>query len=672
MAELRPIGKLLVANRGEIACRVLRTAAQSGITTVAVYGDDDAQASHVLQADEAVHIGSEADTIPYLNMAALIAAAQRTGADAIHPGYGFLAESAVFAAAVADAGLVWVGPPAAVLAAMADKDVAKTRATAAGIPVIPGAGGRDVDDAALLLAAERLGLPVLIKAVAGGGGRGMRVVRRADELAATIALARREAEQAFGDGALLAERFIERGRHVEVQIFGDSHGHHVHLGERECSIQRRHQKLVEESPSPGISAELRHKLWADALALVRAIGYVGAGTVEFLVDADRDEHHFLEVNARIQVEHPVTELVTGLDVVAWQLAVAEGRPLPLTQSQISFRGHAIEVRLCAEDPADAHRPQAGPIHLWLPPTQIRVDTALRTTDVVSMHYDSMIAKLIAWAPDRRAAIRKLGKALADTTLLGLKCNRSFLGAVLAHPGFAAGQTFTRFLDEHAIATPAAAIQDDQLLAAALWRHAEALRGRFRNNPWRGDVTVLETDDAAWLVALSWQGGERWAWGVAAYDDPLLQQPPALDHVAVLRQCDGPHLALELDGRRQRYLLACVGATIHLQRHGGAQLVLREGTLLPEPDTEHLDPGSVIAPSAAVVSAVHVAAGDQVAADQPLLTLEAMKMLTELRAPTAGTVEAVLCESGQSVAAGQVLIAIAQDMERGTWLRNRTP
>ena len=659
MVEVRPIGKLLVANRGEIACRILRTAADLGMATVAVYGDDDRNACHMDLADEAVWIGSEADGIPYLDMAALIAAAQRTDADALHPGYGFLAESHVFARAVQDAGLIWVGPPPDVLAAMGDKDVAKARATAVGIPVIPGAGGRQTDDPALVAAAEAMGMPVLIKAVAGGGGRGMRVVNHVDQLAASVDLARREATQAFGDGALLVERYIERGRHVEVQVFGDQHGHHVHLGERECSIQRRHQKLIEESPSPGITQQLRESLWADAVRLVAAMGYVGAGTVEFLVDADRGEHHFLEVNARIQVEHPVTELVTGLDLVAWQLLVAQGQPLPLDQAHIQLNGHAIEVRLCAEDPTDDHRPQAGPVHLWRPPTGVRVDTALRARDTVSMHYDSMIAKLIAWAPDRATAIRKIRKGLSDCALLGLRSNRTFLGAVLEHPAFGAGATFTRFLSEHAIGTPEVVADEDLLLAAALWRHGEALLRRFRNNPWRGDITLLDAPGGARLVALSSRGGDRWAWGVAPHDDPLLQHPPALDGRLRLLERGERHVVLELDGHRRRYRLAALGDDLYLQRHGEPQLFLREGTLLPEPETERVDPGSVIAPSAAMVSAIAVTPGQQVSADEPLLTLEAMKMLTELRAPAAGTIEAILCEVGQSVAAGQVLIAIEQ-------------
>jgi len=663
VVKVRPIGKLLVANRGEIACRVLRSAADLGMATVAVYGDEDRHALHVELADEAVHIGSEANGIPYLDMAAIIAAAERSGAGAVHPGYGFLAENHVFAQAVLDAGLTWVSPPPAVLAAMGDKDVAKTQAEAVGIPVIPGAGGRGADDATLIAAAEQMAMPVLIKAVAGGGGRGMRVVRHVSDLAGHMDLARREATQAFGDGALLVERYIEHGRHVEVQIFGDQQGHHLHLGERECSIQRRHQKLVEESPSPGIDDSLRRRLWADALRLVSAIGYVGAGTVEFLVDADRGEHHFLEVNARIQVEHPVTELVTGIDLVAWQLQVAEGQPLPLTQDQVQLRGHAIEVRLCAEDPSADHLPQAGPVHLWQPPSGVRVDTALRSQDRVSMHYDSMVAKLISWAPNRNGAIRKCAKALADTALLGLRSNRSFLVAVLAHPEFVGGATFTRFLAEHAIVakgsadTPTEGADDDILLATALWRHGQSLQGRFRNNPWRGDITVLETPAGPRVVALSSQGGDRWTWGVAPHEDPLLQQPPALGgQVRVLDRSDHA-IVLELEGHRRRYVMAADGAHIYAQRHGGPQVALVEGTLLPEPEAEQIDPGSVVAPSAAVVSAIHVSPGEMVVVDQPLLTLEAMKMLTELRSPSDGPIEAILCEPGQSVAAGQVLIGV---------------
>jgi len=661
MRETKPIRKLLVANRGEIALRVMRTARAMGISTVAVHGRDDEDALHVALADEAVRIGDEHDGIPYLNGPAILTAARRTGADALHPGYGFLAENAGFAQSVLDEGLVWVGPEPHVMRAMADKDDARSRASALGIPVVPGVEGRGIADGALVAAADKIGFPLLIKAVAGGGGRGMRVAHDAEALAAMLQTARQEAEQAFGDGRLLLERYVERSRHVEVQIFGDAHGHHVHLGERECSIQRRHQKLVEETPSPGIGQHTRQTLCSEAVRLVHALDYVGAGTVEFLVDLETQAHYFLEVNARIQVEHPVTEAVTGLDLVAWQLLVAEGRPLPLAQEAIRHEGHAIEVRLCAEDPRAHHRPHAGAVLCWRPPAGVRVEAALRPVDRVSAHYDSMIAKLVAHASDRAQAIRALRKALADTVLLGPPSNRDLLAVVLDHEAFGRGETPTRFLDLHALALPPARPGPLDLAAAALWRHAGALEHRFRNNPHRGDVTLLRADETTFSVALEARDGGNWAYGVGIFDDPLLQRPPALAHTLRLVARRDHDLVLEDAGLRVAYVLASDGDEIRVQRAGGPQMALREETLLPEPQRASGATGSVVAPSAATVTAIHVQPGEIVAEDAPLVTLEAMKMLTVLRAPEAGQVEAILCEIGQAVAAGTALVALAGEV-----------
>ena len=667
----RAIAKLLIANRGEIARRIVRSAHDRGIATVAVFGTADRDALHVREADEAVFIGDESAGLPYLNVAAILQAAERAGADAIHPGYGFLAEQADFAEAVIAAGLLWVGPPPPAMRSMAEKDAAKERAQAAGVPVVPGFSAVSMADADIAARCQDLGFPVLIKAVAGGGGRGMRVVNSADELAQALSLARAEAIVAFGDDRLLVERCIARGRHVEVQIMADMHGNVVHLFERECSIQRRHQKLVEESPSPGLRPETRAEICAAAVTLAHAIGYVGAGTVEFLVDDDRGEFHFLEVNARIQVEHPVTELVTGVDLVAWQLHVAEGRVLPLRQEQLVHSGHAIEVRLCAEDARADHRPQAGEVLLWRGPSKhdgrgVRVDGALARRDRVSMHYDSMVAKIIVHAPTRTAAIARLRRALGETVLLGLPCNRPFLQAVLAHPAFERGRTNTRFIAEHraalaeALALTAldrATVGDDTLIAAALFMSGEAQKQRFRNNAWRPDVTSLLIAGEPVHVALQHVHGDRFQAAVDRDPDPALMQPPVPDIDARLIELGPDHVIVEIQGHRGRFHAARDGDELWLQRHLGAAVQLQVGTLLPEPEATQDAAGAIASPTAAVVAEVHVSVGDVVSADDPLVTVEAMKMLTVLRAPTAGTVRAVLADKAASVAAGAILVEL---------------
>ncbi len=654
----RPFDTLLVANRGEIAVRVLRAAHALGLRTVAVYGVADLHAAHVALADQAVCIGDEREGVPYLDIAALIGAAVATGAEAIHPGYGFLAERADFARAVIDAGLVWVGPPPAAMVAMAEKDTAKTRAAALGVPVVPGVQGRGLSDAQLAVEAERVGFPLLIKAVAGGGGRGMRVVQSADAVPVALQQARHEAATAFGDDALLLERYVARGRHVEVQVLCDQHGAAVHLFERECSVQRRHQKLVEESPSPGITPLVRETICGEAVRLVQAIDYVGAGTVEFLVDDDSGEHFFLEVNARIQVEHPVTERVTGVDLVQAQLRVAMGEPLPWAQADLTCTGHAVEVRLCAEDARDGHRPQAGPVHAWRPPSGVRVDSALQPCDVVPVHYDSMVAKLIAHGPDRATAVRTLRRALDETELHGVANNRAFLAAVLDHPAFRAGETTTNFLDVHDIAAPDDPIADGWLVAAALLRHGPSLVHRFRSNPSRADVTVLTrpTGDVA-HVLLDPLGDGRWAFAVDHHPDPSLAAPPTPTGQAQVLASDEGWLRLQVDGHVQTYRVRDVGGHLWIQRPGHDAEPLTEGTLLPEPAPAALPAGAVVSPSAAMVTAVHVAPGQGVAAGEALVTVEAMKMLTVLRAPEAGIVDRVDCALGDNVSAGQVLVEV---------------
>ncbi len=653
----RRITKLLVANRGEIARRIMRTAHELGVTTVAIFGEADRHGLHAAEADEAIFIGDEQDGLPYLDGARVIAAAQRCGADAIHPGYGFLAESPAFARAVVDAGLMWIGPPPEAMEMMAAKDAAKERAQAAGVPVVPGFSCDGMDDAAIGKGCAELGYPVLLKAVAGGGGRGMRVVEAADKLAETLTLARAEALSAFADERLLVERYVANGRHVEVQIFADMHGNAVHLFERECSIQRRHQKLVEESPSPGISKEVRAAICDAAVRLAHAIGYVGAGTVEFLVDADRGDYHFLEVNARIQVEHPVTELRTDTDLVAWQLRVAEGRLLPLRQAEIEADGHAIEVRLCAEDPTENHRPQAGEVLLWRGPDRVRVDSGLGPRDRVSMHYDSMVAKIIVHARSRRRAVVQLRHALRETVLLGLPSNRPLLLAILDHDAFLHGDTTTRFLDEHALAQKAAQPEDHVLLAAALWVAGDGLSKRFRSNAWRPDITVFSLAGEPLHVALQRPRTGPLLGAVHRDPDPLVARPPSASiGLDVVSRTDNGIVA-EIDGRRRRYHVGRHGDELWIQPHLGPAFPLAIGTLLPEPEQDELAAGAIASPTAAVVTEVHVEVGQQVQADDALVTVEAMKMLTVLRASTAGEVSAIHAAKGESVGAGAVLVEI---------------
>ncbi|MCW5636867.1 MAG: carbamoyl-phosphate synthase subunit L, partial [Rubrivivax sp.] len=449
--------KVLIANRGEIACRVMRTAHRLGYRTVAVFSDADARAPHVAMADEAVRIGPPPAAQSYLDIGALLDAARRTGADAVHPGYGFLSERADFARACADAGLVFIGPPAEAIAAMGDKAAAKRRMREAGVPCAPGYLGEDQSDERLAAEALKLGGPLLVKAVAGGGGRGMRLVRDVGDAAAlheAIAGARREAQSAFGDGALMLERLVENGRHIEIQVFADAHGHAVHLGERDCTAQRRRQKVIEEAPSPVVSPAMREAMGRDAVAAALAVGYRGAGTVEFIVDAQL-KHHFLEMNTRLQVEHPVTECLTGFDLVEWQLRIAAGEPLtnlvPRLQEDIRFSGHAIEARLVAEDPYDGWRPQTGRIDGWAPEAAaacgVRIDHGIAAGGEVTPFYDAMVAKFIAHGRDRADAIRRLTRALEEVPLFGPVNNGRFLRDLVKHPRFAGAAMTTTLLDE---------------------------------------------------------------------------------------------------------------------------------------------------------------------------------------------------------------------------------
>ncbi|WP_425260148.1 acetyl/propionyl/methylcrotonyl-CoA carboxylase subunit alpha [Rubrivivax sp. RP6-9] len=623
--------KILIANRGEIACRVARTAHRLGYRTVAVYSDADAGAPHVLQADEAVHIGAAPAAASYLNVDALLAAARATGADAVHPGYGFLSERAEFAQACADAGLVFIGPPPEAIRAMGDKAGAKRRMLAAGVPCAPGYLGEDQSDTRLAAEAERLGLPLLVKAVAGGGGRGMRLVRDLAELPAALAGARREAESAFGDGTLMLERLIDDGRHIEIQVFADAHGNAVHLGERDCTAQRRRQKVIEEAPSPIVDAAMRSTMGRDAVAAALAVGYRGAGTVEFIVDA-QGRHFFLEMNTRLQVEHTVTECITGLDLVEWQLRVAEGQPLPLAQDAIRFTGHAIQARLYAEDPYDGWTPQTGRIAGWRPEaSDLRIDHGIAEGGAVTPYYDAMVAKFIAHGHDRADAVHRLTRALDEVPLLGLRNNGRFLRDLLQHPQFTASTMTTTRLDAWAAAgepllqrpaPPEAAWQ----LAAALLAPATAAR----------PASVASQD-----LTLVCDGTTR-----------TLRAPP--DGVQLLSEHGGA-LRCVIDGVVRRARVARDGALLHLALDGGS-FTFGEASPYPVRDTG-ADPRRARAPVAGVVAQVLVAPGDVVAAGQPLLCVEAMKMEMWLHAGAAGTVRAVHTAVKAPVAAGAVLVEL---------------
>ena len=487
----RPLTTLLIANRGEIAVRVARTARRLGIMTVAVYSDADRLNPHVAACDAAVPIGGLTPAESYLVIDKLISAARKSGADAVHPGYGFLAENADFAAAVVAAGLVFVGPPASAIEAMGDKARARRRMAAAGIPVVPGYDGDDQGEAHLLAEADRIGFPIMVKASAGGGGRGMRKVEAREGLASALQSARSEAEKAFGDGRLILERAVAEPRHVEIQVFADRHGNVVHLGERDCSVQRRHQKIIEEAPSPAVDAALRAAMGGAAVSVAREIGYQGAGTIEFLLDREK-RFYFMEMNTRLQVEHPVTELITGVDLVEWQLRVARGEALPLTQADIALNGHAVEVRLCAEDPADDFLPRTGEVLAWRPAASARCDHALADGLAVSPYYDSMLGKLVAHGATRAEAVGRLAHALDETVLLGVPTNRAFLARVLRHPAFMGGDVSTAFIETFFPDNAARVTEPDQLAwSVAAWLSvAAAPEAETWKEEWRGWTSGL--------------------------------------------------------------------------------------------------------------------------------------------------------------------------------------
>ena len=650
--------KILIANRGEIACRVIRTARNLGYRTVAVYSDADRDAPHVRLADEAVHIGGSAAADSYLRVEVLLEAARKTGADAIHPGYGFLSENAGFAQACLDAGLVFIGPPPSAIEAMGDKALAKRRMMTAGVPCAPGYLGEEQDDTRLTEEALKLGFPLLVKAVAGGGGRGMRLVREAGEIAQAIVAARREAQSAFGDGTLMLERLIDNGRHIEIQVFADAHGHAVYLGERDCTAQRRRQKVIEEAPSPVVNAALRESMGKDAVATALAVGYRGAGTVEFIVDADL-KHYFLEMNTRLQVEHPVTELVTGLDLVEWQLRVAAGQPLPATQADIKLTGHAIEARLYVEDPYAGFAPQTGTVRWWRPQQAllagVRIDDGIEEGSEISPWYDAMVAKIIVHGRDRDEAIRRLRAALEDAPLLGLRNNGRFLSDLLNHPAFRAAAMTTTLIDQ--------------------WQEAgEALLQR----PLPGDE--------AWCVAaaaLAMQNGANWrADSVAAFDMPLrcdertrtLRVHPdrsgqvtvtlgSQKHLVRIIDFKDGNLRFEIDGVTRTAVAVKHQQELHIAL-GGASFVFHEVSPFPRKDAA-LDATRALSPVAGKVTQIQFAVGEGVKEGQALVCVEAMKMEMWLTAQAAGTVVALHVKVGEQVESGALLIEIELEDQKET-------
>jgi len=654
------ISSVLIANRGEIAVRIARTLAARGIRAVAVYTPQDVAAFHARVADVAIGIES------YLDIGAMIAAAGKAGADAVHPGYGFLSEDASFARTVIDAGLVWIGPPPEAIELMGDKIRAKRAVAAAGVPIVPGTEGSGLSDADLIAAAPEIGFPVLIKPAAGGGGKGMRRVAAPDALPAEIAAARREASGAFGDDTLLLERWVRRPRHIEVQVFADTRGEVIHLGERECSLQRRHQKIVEESPSPLLDVATRRSVGESAIAAARSCSYVGAGTVEFIVSAEQpDEFFFMEMNTRLQVEHPVTEAVTGIDLVDWQLRVAAGDPLPLTQEQIRTTGHAIEARIYAEDPRRGFLPSAGTVLALAEPTGrpgVRVDSALTEGTVVGTSYDPMLAKVIAWGADRQEALSRLREALTKTTVLGVTTNIGFLASLLEHPDVVDGRLDTELVERVAAGLTAVGTGDrDAAVAAACLMLLEREPTGPVVDPW--DVMDGWRLGEPVETVLTLRGdGEPVAVGVTGRIAGARVRVGAELPAPLAARRDGRDLLVSSEGVTTRWSGVAAGAGVWVGRGGRAWTFDPDRPTRSETAGAGSGGGKVTSPMPGTVVAVYAASGDRVGAGQPLIAVEAMKMEHMVAAPVAGTVGELRVHPGQLVGLDELLAVVTPDEE----------
>ncbi|MEO9303627.1 acetyl/propionyl/methylcrotonyl-CoA carboxylase subunit alpha [Acinetobacter pittii] len=640
--------KVLVANRGEIAVRVMQTAKAMGYQTVAVYSDADSHARHVQEADEAVYIGASKVSESYLSIAKIIEACKKTGADAVHPGYGFLSENTDFAQACIDNQITFIGPTASAIELMGSKRLSKIAMIEAGVPCVPGYEGNRQDLEYLAAQAEQIGFPIMVKASAGGGGRGMRLVQHSSELIEALQTARSEAENAFGSGELILEKAVIAPRHVEIQVFGDTHGNYIYLFERDCSIQRRHQKVVEEAPCPVMTSELRQQMGEAAVAAAKACAYVGAGTVEFLLDAS-GTFYFLEMNTRLQVEHPVTELITGLDLVEWQLRVANGEQLPLQQHELTLTGHAIEVRLYAEDPRQDFLPQTGQVLRWQPANlpNVRIDHGMLATDEVSPFYDPMVAKVIAYGKTREDAIRLLARAVDDCVLLGVNSNKQFLGNLLRHPIVVAGDTNTAFIQRH--------FQNDSSL------HKQVLS--------------LETLAIAAALFSQSNGTAVWQTGLGVplplklkYDDQQVQmQLSSVNNTFTVQLCDQTicievlertieQLVYLIDGVRRRVQYVLDGDQLYLDRDNG-NVAIRNVTYAAPEIVDVAGDGKIRAPMDGAVVNILVNKGDQVVKGQTLLVLEAMKIQQQIKSDVDGVVDDVLGQQGQQVKKRQMLFTI---------------
>ncbi len=651
---------LLIANRGEIACRVIRTAKAMGLRTVAVYSEPDRDAMHVAMADEAVLLGPARARDSYLNIERVIDAARQSGTEAVHPGYGFLSENAEFAQACADAGLVFVGPTAAMMTAMGSKSGSKMLMEKAGVPLVPGYHGDAQDEARLAKAADKIGFPVLIKASAGGGGRGMRIVGSSSELAAAITSAKREAKAAFGDDRLLIEKFVENPRHIEVQIIGDSHGNLLSLFERECTLQRRHQKVVEEAPSPTLNHAQREAVCAAARKAAAAVNYAGAGTIEFV--SNGKDVFFIEMNTRLQVEHPVTELITGIDLVEWQLRVAFGEKLPLNQDQITFNGHAIEARVYAENPHKNFMPSVGRIRTWCTPEQsngLRIDAGYREGDAVSPHYDAMLAKVIAWAPTRDAAIERLNRGLEETDVRGIVTNIPFLSALLTHPNVRANAIDTGFIERELkkLAPPPAAPGDLELcgaVAAILNDEATAARAEA-HSPWRTAGWMPVGRRQRLYAFRDRQGAERKI-TLKYGNGPAMLSIDARDFAFTCSPAVDGGFDLTLDGLKSHIFAVLEGHELYLRTRNG-RFELHWVDPFGGDDEEQVGEDKIVAPLPGTVVALLAEEGARLEKGAAILTLEVMKMEQTLRAPFAGVLKLIKCKVGDIVQEGVELAEV---------------
>ncbi|SDZ58886.1 3-methylcrotonyl-CoA carboxylase alpha subunit [Variovorax sp. YR266] len=657
--------KILIANRGEIACRVAATARRMAIRTVAVYSDADAHANHVRACDESVHLGGSAPKDSYLRWEKILEAAKATGAEAVHPGYGFLSENEEFAQACADAGLVFIGPPPSAIKAMGLKAESKQLMEKAGVPLVPGYHGHDQNPQLLQREADRIGYPVLIKASAGGGGKGMRAVDKAEDFAAALASCQREAINSFGDDAVLIEKYVQRPRHIEIQVFGDTHGNYVYLFERDCSVQRRHQKVLEEAPAPGMTEAMRKQMGEAAVAAARAVNYVGAGTVEFIVEQREGgemNFFFMEMNTRLQVEHPVTEAITGLDLVEWQLRVASGETLPAKQQELQIHGHAIEARICAENPDNNFLPATGTLRVYRKPqatafqrSRVRIDDGVREGGEISPFYDSMIAKLIVHGTTREEALARLDAALAQVQIVGVSTNVQFLRGILATESFSKANLDTALIErERAVLFDREALGLPLAAAAAITRTLVTERpvgvpDPFeRRDGWRSHGEYLRRFD------FEFRGAEQIALLTYKRDGSLWLEAGGAEGPLVVGQFPSGEFEVEFAGNRQTLDVHVDGATAHIFASKGATRITAIDRLAHAGDTQ-AEGGRLTAPMPGKVVSFAVKAGDKVSRGQPLAVMEAMKMEHTIAAPADGTVEELMFAPGEQVAEGDELL-----------------